>query len=250
MAKRQLSEAAEAAKQIRGICKELGIKASVKSSNYSMGSSIRVKVNNLNPDLFNELHDRVSVYQYGHFDGMRDIYECSNKRDEIPQAKHVFLENGFSDELKQEAWSFLKKVINNDEIKSLSDSWDDVKKYSDKKVFDCQPSELVYRILRNNNIYGDISFWKSYQRQVNNVVPLEKIVFEIGEYKHTKKGFTMFIVQFKKTLEREKFKEVVKSAKNAGGWYSRKWGKTPSGFAFEDEVTAKEWAINEFKNIK
>ena len=31
----------------------------------------------------------VSKYQYGHFDGMNDIYEYSNSREDIPQAKYI-----------------------------------------------------------------------------------------------------------------------------------------------------------------
>jgi hypothetical protein len=31
-------------------------------------------------------------YQYGHFNGMEDIYEYSNNNDAIPQTKYLFVE--------------------------------------------------------------------------------------------------------------------------------------------------------------
>lgn len=42
-------------------------------------------------------------------------------------------------------------------------------------------------------------------------------------------------------LEREAFEELRDSAKRAGGWYSRKWGRQPGGFGFNSKAAALAW---------
>ena len=48
-------------------------------------------------------------YQYGHFNGMEDIYEYTNSRADIPQVKYLFVNNGMSDAKKQEIWAKVRK---------------------------------------------------------------------------------------------------------------------------------------------
>lgn len=70
--------------------------------------------------------------------------------------------------------------------------------------------------------------------------------YDIGQYTHTKKGTDMWIVVPSERLESDDFNRLRSSAKSAGGWYSRKWGTTPGGFAFESEESAKSWAVGAF----
>lgn len=63
----------------------------------------------------------------------------------------------------------------------------------------------------------------------------------IERHTHTKHGFDMFIVTMSERVERETFDSMLATAKGLGGWYSRKWGTTPAGFAFKDEVKAGEF---------
>lgn len=87
---KNMSEHAQAAKAIR---KELKlafptIKFSVTSECYSMGNSVRINWDN-GPTV--EMVEAISgKYQYGKFNGMEDIYEHTNSRGDIPQAKFVF----------------------------------------------------------------------------------------------------------------------------------------------------------------
>jgi hypothetical protein len=86
------SEVARCAAEIRKILKEKNIKASVKSNNYSMGDSVRVEIKEIiNPEIYKGLNKELAKYQYGHFNGMEDIYEYSNHIEEIPQTKHLFV---------------------------------------------------------------------------------------------------------------------------------------------------------------
>mgnify|MGYP000365576461 CR=1 FL=1 len=68
--------------------------------------------------------------------------------------------------------------------------------------------------------------------------------YSIEEHTHTKKGFQFFIVVMNDRVERDRFLELKAAAIAAGGWYSRQWGKTPGGFAFEEEEAAKKFAAD------
>ena len=60
----------------------------------------------------------------------------------------------------------------------------------------------------------------------------------IEEHTHTKKGFQMFIVVMDQRVERDEYLALLDRAKSMGGWYSRKWGSTPGGFAFTEQEQA------------
>lgn len=83
------TEAARAAGQIKGVLKKEfpTVKFSVKSSNFANGNSVDVRWN-LGPTT-DQVDKHIRQYQYGHFDGMIDMYENSNSRSDIPQAKFV-----------------------------------------------------------------------------------------------------------------------------------------------------------------
>lgn len=66
--------------------------------------------------------------------------------------------------------------------------------------------------------------------------------FTIEEHTHTKRGFQMWIVSPVARVERDTFTEWLAKAKERKGWYSRKWGTTPAGFAFKDQNEAEAFA--------
>ncbi len=87
------SEVARCAAEIRKIIKDAKIKASVRCKSYSMGDSVTVEIQEIiNPEIYNALKEELAKYQYGHFNGMEDIYENTNCIDEIPQTKYLFVE--------------------------------------------------------------------------------------------------------------------------------------------------------------
>ena len=87
------------------------IQFNVRSSNFANGNSVHVSWN-LGPTS-DEVDKLVSKYQYGHFDGMIDMYEHSNMRDDIPQAKFVMCQREYKTE----------EEIENDKLK-----WKDPKR--------------------------------------------------------------------------------------------------------------------------
>jgi hypothetical protein len=96
---RKLTEAAQAAKLIRAELKKAfpNVKFSVRSNNYAGGDSVYVNwTNGPTRDAVTEITDK---YQYGHFDGMIDLYEYSNNIEGLPQAKYVLEQRTISDDV-------------------------------------------------------------------------------------------------------------------------------------------------------
>jgi hypothetical protein len=100
---------AKAAKLIRQELKNIPVIASVRSYSYAGGSSVRISLVDADPKTRKEVEVLVGKYQYGHFDGMNDIYEYSNSRDDLPQAKFVIVENEMSSDMKASVQQFCKK---------------------------------------------------------------------------------------------------------------------------------------------
>ncbi len=64
----------------------------------------------------------------------------------------------------------------------------------------------------------------------------------VEKHYHTKRGYDFWVVVMDKKLDRQSFEYLRSLCKDAGGWYSRKWGTTPGGFAFDVEADAERWA--------
>ena len=101
-----MNDYALGAKMIRQWLKAEGIVGRVTSEGYSMGSSINVYVQDQVPEVYAKVKEYAGKFQYGHFNGMEDIYEYSNCNDKLPQAKFVFVNNEISDEMRQKIWDF------------------------------------------------------------------------------------------------------------------------------------------------
>jgi len=103
-----LSNAAQAAKQIRIAIKAMGFAARVTSSRYSGGSNVNVHTVDLTPAQCDQIKALIGSYEYGHFDGMTDCYEYSNSRADLPQVKFAFLENEISHAVKADVYAWLR----------------------------------------------------------------------------------------------------------------------------------------------
>ena len=73
------------------------VKFSVRSDSFSMGNSVDISWQN-GPTVA-QVEAISQKYQYGSFNGMEDIYETTNYRDDIPQAKWVSEHREVSEEL-------------------------------------------------------------------------------------------------------------------------------------------------------
>lgn len=50
-----------------------------------------------------------SKYKMGHFDGMTDSYEYSNRRDDVPQVSYIFLNRTISEEIYESKFKDYKE---------------------------------------------------------------------------------------------------------------------------------------------
>jgi len=74
------------------------VKFAVKSSNFAGGDSVHVSWTDGPTE--KEIRNITSKYQYGSFNGMEDIYEYTNKRDDIPQTKYTQERRTISDSIQ------------------------------------------------------------------------------------------------------------------------------------------------------
>lgn len=251
---RTISEHAAAAKQCRAFVKSLGLTGSTTSDSYSMGSSIRVRVNNATKEQQKQISDFCAQYQYGHFDGMQDIYETTNRRNDLPQVKYVFTEFDFSDDLKQAAYEWARAHLNYEgDTENLPALYTDVKHY--ERLGGEFASTTIYRIL-NGSVHGydgekQVTFWDSHTTPAAVVPPAPEVkAGGITKIFHTKMQKDIFIVSLAEKVERATYDALLAKAKSLGGWYSRAWGDSPAGFAFKDEPTAQSFASGTPANVE
>ena len=144
--KRQLSEQAQAAKQIKTILKKAFPKTKfrVVSDSFAGGDSVNIRWEDGPTD--DAVRELTHQYQEGHFNGMEDIYEYSNDRDDIPQAKYVLrqrdLSVGAQMAKKTELVAFygIKDPESDAEWREKTGEW---------------PNHVINRELRNETIYPD-----------------------------------------------------------------------------------------------
>jgi len=124
--KKQISDHAAAAKLIRAELKKNGIKASVRASTASMTSSVDIYLADcVAPWTLKEIKLFCSKFQYGHFDGMTDMYEYSNTNEKLPQVRFVFVHNGTSDDDRQRAYDYLREWFS--DYKNAPEKYEDAR---------------------------------------------------------------------------------------------------------------------------
>jgi phospholipid N-methyltransferase len=235
---RELTQAAQAAKHIRQYLGAKGIKAKVKSSNFSMGSAVDITVYDQPPDVVKQIEQDTDKYEYGTFDGMTDSSGVKNRDFDGPQAKYVHVENNRSDELCQAVWSFLRGYCS--EAEELPEKLKDVSGVA--RVWNEYVPSLVYQVISGYRKELAEKFWPTWKTDSATTGDRALQGVKIEEHTHTKKGFQMFIVIRPNRVSREEYLELLDRARSLRGWYSRKWGATPAGFAFKNAEAAKAFA--------
>lgn len=121
-AKGQTSSHAGAAAAIKAELKAAfpSIKFSVTSDSFSMGNSVHISWED--GPTTDKIKEISSKYQYGHFNGMEDIYENTNSRDDIPQAKYVSESRHMSEELKALLMPDAEKIFTADRYAYIHDA--------------------------------------------------------------------------------------------------------------------------------
>jgi len=205
-----ISSHAAVAKACKAFCKSKGIPCKATSSSFSMGDSVRVKVENQPPHIMTMLNDELKQYQYGHFNGMEDIYEYSNSRDDVPQTKYLSIDNSYSEEMHQKAWSFLRATFS--EAEKYPENYKEVP--SNAEVWGRWASQSIYQLL-NGSLGGDFSdkFWESISPKQNKPAPIVSDSVEIRE--GTKPGFSEVVFPSRPD------QSIIETLKAAGFRWSR-----------------------------
>jgi len=246
-----LSGQARAAKNLKNELKIAFplVNFSVRSESFSMGNAIRVSWSN--GPTGEEVDNIAKKYQYGNFNGMEDIYEhdSSAKGEAIDRvlgrSKYVSTSRTVSKEITE--------AVGRELCKQHGEEYSENGSISGQYI-----SQLVWRITCRASIPHGATFKElelvnsDYVARFNEP---EKTTVQASsggqsssgiqahreDHLHTKKGFTMYMVVLDMSLDRDEFNEVRSQAKSAGGWYSRKWGATPCGFAFEQVEQADQF---------
>lgn len=85
-----------------------GLMFKCTSENYSGGNSVRLSYTDQPKAIHEQLKSIAFRYQYGHFDGMTDSYNYTNKIEGLPQVRFVFSDNQISDAKRAELYQILR----------------------------------------------------------------------------------------------------------------------------------------------
>ena len=152
---KELSNHAHAAKLIRTELKKHGIKGRVRARSYAGGSSVDVYLTDELPATAKKVDEFASQFQYGHFDGMQDMYVISNRNTDLPQVQFVMVQNEFSDEMRQAAWDYARATY-----ADAAEGPEDVREAHNFRVGEMWGDMFVNRILHGHErIYGAQTFW-------------------------------------------------------------------------------------------
>lgn len=80
---------AQAAMQIKNKLKAAGFNPSVSSFAAAGCNGVRVYMSEADIPQRNKIEEIAMPYQYGHFNGMEDMYEISNVIEQLPQVMFV-----------------------------------------------------------------------------------------------------------------------------------------------------------------
>ena len=132
---KERSAHAMAASEIRRELKKAypTIKFSVTSECFSMGNSVRIHW--VDGPTTTQIDDIVKKYQFGNFDGMKDLYEYDNHIDGLSQVKYVQTSRTISDVIKMDVKDKIEKLygINMSDQKAVMEK------------FGCWPDVLIHR---------------------------------------------------------------------------------------------------------
>lgn len=105
------SQQAQVAAIIRKKLKDAGIHCTAKSSSFSMGNSVDINVENQPPWIMKAIKEQTDCYEYGTFDAMTDCQGFKNRDFDGPQTKYLSINNRFTDDVRQAAWTELRNRL-------------------------------------------------------------------------------------------------------------------------------------------
>ena len=155
----KLSKAAQVAKLLKNKAKDLGMKVKATSQYFSMGNSVNVKVLTGTDAALKTLKDYALKYEAGSFDGMNDIYNYDNVREDIPQTKYLTIDDERAYELikilKGDKYDDYNFYINEEKVRSWYQLVNKLKVVAGKEWQDVL-KELLWLVDANNEVSHEI----------------------------------------------------------------------------------------------
>lgn len=137
------------------------IKFSCKSDSFSGGDSVHVSWTD-GPTV-RQVTEISRKYQYGHFDGMTDMYESTNRRDDIPQSKYVSESRHKSEQIQ----SLLTQP-------EFTDTFTE----EEKNDYRYSPEQILYRVWAQTSFPAEYTDPKIIRDDDDNNREFYKIVFK------------------------------------------------------------------------
>lgn len=82
-------------------------KFSVRSSNFAGGNAVNVEY--INGPTEDQIKEKIGHFQYGHFNGMEDIYEYSNNIEGLPQTKWLSINRELTEQVQRQIAERIKQ---------------------------------------------------------------------------------------------------------------------------------------------
>lgn len=220
------SRHARAAANLKAILQARGLRCSVKSESFSMGNSVHADIMtpDLPPEVRKEIDGLCQLFRYGTFDPMTDYSDYDH-----------------SDE--GEAWELV-----NGRAKYCRASYEQSDENRAAIAAFLGTEQDVHQVWSGVHPRAE-EFWQQWAKDhatPTPAAPVQGAGYSIQKHHHSKRGFDFWLVVLDNKVERAEFEQLRDSCKAAGGWYSRKWGSTPGGFAFKEREQAGAWAVQEF----
>lgn len=215
-----------------------GVKFSVKSD-YS---SINVRWED--GPTCDSVEGKIKCFDNGHFDGYTDYHYTKSTpfTTAFGGVQYLFINRDHSDNLLQKA------------IDKAVDGWGDcehvtVENFRSGRLFrqnieSHQPADWSREINKALNKI-DLAPKKAASVQSKKATSDKSDTKGIEKHYHTKKAIDIWLVPMTDRVERAEYLELLAQAKALKGWYSRKWGTTPAGFAFVSLEDAQQFAGDE-----
>lgn len=154
MAQKTLSTHAATAQAIRTTLKQAWPRVTfrVRSKSFSNGDSVHVDwTDGPTSEAVNAL---IRQYQEGHFDGMIDLYEYSNRRDDIPQTKFVQAQRDMSAEAQRAIVDYLNRTMYGYNLRLIE------REYRGRTWLEIDPSSDAPR--GNNSGWQSHDIWREF----------------------------------------------------------------------------------------
>lgn len=163
-----------------------------------MGDSVDVRVENANGQQRKLIDTELEKYQYGRFNGMEDIYEYSNTREDIPQTKYLSINYHYTADYQQAAYDWTKAhYMDSEQLSTMPELYEDAD--SNTRLHNEWLSTIIYQVLNGSKTRYEgkeaRTFWDDYKpaKPAPKLAPKVE-AGEVHEIMHTKKGVNIYIV--------------------------------------------------------